>query len=63
MQLDPQHSLFLGAVPIGFTTIINMFVYVYVPAWGDWAPIFAWVLWMVVSIVALTTTFLVRYTM
>jgi tellurite resistance protein TehA-like permease len=61
MIRDPHHSLFLGALPIGFTTVINMVVFVCVPAWGQWAVTMAWVLWIIDSIVAIIITFLVPY--
>lgn len=34
MIRHPAQSLFLGAFPMGFATIINMVVFVCVPAWG-----------------------------
>ncbi|KAF2017573.1 C4-dicarboxylate transporter/malic acid transport protein [Aaosphaeria arxii CBS 175.79] len=61
MSRDRHHSLFLGALPIGFTTLINMLLYVCVPAWGTWVATLAWVLWIIDSIVALFVTFLVPY--
>lgn len=33
----PAQSLFLGTFPMGLATIINMIVFVCVPAWGAWA--------------------------
>lgn len=32
----PAQSLFLGTFPMGLATIINMIVYVCIPAWGAW---------------------------
>jgi hypothetical protein len=32
---DPNNSLFLGTVPMGFATLIEMWVHVCVPAWGQ----------------------------
>ena len=32
---------------MGLGTIVNMIVYVCVPAWGDWAALFAFALWIV----------------
>jgi len=52
MVRDPVNSLFLGCVPMGFATLINMWVSVCVPAWGPWAVTFGWVLWMIDSVVA-----------
>ncbi|KAJ3578073.1 hypothetical protein NPX13_g2493 [Xylaria arbuscula] len=39
---NPVQSLFLGTFPIGLATIINMVIFVCVPAWGDWATALAW---------------------
>ena len=49
---DPTNSLFLGTMPMGFATLVNMWVFVCVPAWGEWATTVAWVLWMVDAIVS-----------
>ncbi|KAH3913217.1 hypothetical protein HBI56_086310 [Parastagonospora nodorum] len=45
MLQHPVQSLFLGTLPMGFATIINMFVAVCVPAWGGKAPYYAWAMW------------------
>lgn len=37
MIRHPTQSLFLGTFPMGLATIINMIVFVCVPAWGSWA--------------------------
>lgn len=37
MIRHPAQSLFLGTFPMGLATIINMVVFVCVPAWGTWA--------------------------
>ncbi|CAO2655282.1 Nn.00g103460.m01.CDS01 [Neocucurbitaria sp. VM-36] len=47
MLRHPVQSLFLGTLPMGFATIINMFVAVCVPAWGGSTPSVAWVMWWV----------------
>jgi tellurite resistance protein TehA-like permease len=39
MIQHPVMPLFLGAIPIGFSTVITMIVLVCVPAWGYWALI------------------------
>ncbi|KAE8367478.1 voltage-dependent anion channel [Aspergillus caelatus] len=62
MLCDPQHSLFLAAIPISFATVIDMFIYVCIPYWGTWAPIFAWACWILDSILALVVTVLVPHT-
>ena len=36
MVKHPAQSLFLGTFPMGLATIINMIVFVCVPAWGPW---------------------------
>ena len=37
MIRHPAQSLFLGTFPMGLATIINMIVFVCVPAWNTWA--------------------------
>lgn len=37
MIRHPAQSLFIGTFPMGLATIINMVVFVSVPAWGPWA--------------------------
>lgn len=52
MLLHPMESPFLGAIPMGFATIVNMIVYVCVPAWGDrWVQI-AWAFWWIDAVLA-----------
>ncbi|EYE92356.1 TDT family transporter [Aspergillus ruber CBS 135680] len=41
----PVQAMFLGAFPMGLSTIVNMFCLVCVPAWGTWAAEFALALW------------------
>lgn len=55
MIKHPVQSLFLGTFPMGLATIINMIVFVCVPAWGDWAATLAWALWWVDVACALAT--------
>ena len=57
MIRDPNNSLFLGTIPMGFATLIEMWVFVCVPLWGDWAKQFAWALWIVDAAVAVAVTF------
>lgn len=47
MIRHPTQSLFLGTLPMGFATLINMLVLACVPAWGDWAITLAWTLWWI----------------
>ncbi|KAF2091481.1 hypothetical protein K490DRAFT_52688 [Saccharata proteae CBS 121410] len=56
MIRDPNNSLFLGTIPMGFATLIEMWVFVCVPVWGPWATTFAWVLWMIDTVVAAAVT-------
>ena len=56
MIQDPNSSLFLGTIPMGFATIVEMWIFVCVPAWGDWAISFGWALWMIDSVVAVCVT-------
>lgn len=53
---DPNNSLFLGTVPMGFATLINMWVQVCVSAWGVWAAYFAFAIWVLDCIVAVVVT-------
>lgn len=55
MILHPVQSMFLGTFPMGFATIINMFCFVCVPIWGDWARQFAWGMWIIDAIVSVVT--------
>ncbi|OAL05427.1 C4-dicarboxylate transporter/malic acid transport protein [Phaeosphaeriaceae sp. SRC1lsM3a] len=45
MLQHPVQSLFLGTLPMGFATIVNMFVAVCVPAWAGRTPYVAWGMW------------------
>ncbi|KAF2279962.1 C4-dicarboxylate transporter/malic acid transport protein [Westerdykella ornata] len=53
MVRHPVQSLFLGAIPMGFATIINMFVNVCVPAWGGRTIQVAWALWWIDAAVSI----------
>lgn len=52
MLTHPVQSMFLGTFPMGFATIINMFCFVCVPAWGEWTRNFAWGMWIFDAIVS-----------
>jgi tellurite resistance protein TehA-like permease len=54
---NPTQRLFLGAIPTGLGTIINMIVPLCVPAWGQGMAILAWVLWWINSVVAVSLCF------
>ncbi|KAE8453613.1 hypothetical protein EG329_009124 [Mollisiaceae sp. DMI_Dod_QoI] len=45
MLRHPGQSVFVGTFPMGLATIINMIVFVCVPAWGGPWPNIAWGLW------------------
>ncbi|KAI4960603.1 hypothetical protein J4E86_002227 [Alternaria arbusti] len=47
MLRHPVQSLFLGTIPMGFATIVNMFATVCVPAWGGSTPYIVWGMWWV----------------
>ncbi|KAF1357425.1 C4-dicarboxylate transporter/malic acid transport protein [Lizonia empirigonia] len=47
MLQHPVQSLFLGTLPMGFATLINLFIALCVPAWGGRTPYIAWGLWWV----------------
>lgn len=59
----PHQSLFLGTFPVGLATLINMTILVCAPAWGHGMAIFAWVLWWIDSVLALTTCCQLTYVM
>lgn len=59
----PHQSLFLATFPIGLATLINMTVLVCVPAWGEGLAIFAWVLWWIDSLMAITACFHLTWVM
>lgn len=56
MIQDPVNSLFLATCPMGFATLIEMWVFICVPIWGDWAATLAWALWIVDAIAAASVT-------
>jgi tellurite resistance protein TehA-like permease len=56
MIQDPTNSLFLGTIPMGFATLIEQFVFICVPLWGEWAKTAAWVAWMIDTVVAVGVT-------
>ncbi|KAF2764366.1 hypothetical protein EJ03DRAFT_282180 [Teratosphaeria nubilosa] len=56
MMQDTTNCLFLATVPVGFSTIVDMWIFACVPAWGTWAAYFGWALWMIDSVVAVAIT-------
>ena len=63
MIRHPTQSLFLGTIPMGFATIVNMFVAVCVPAWGSWAVTMAWTMWWIDVVLSITTCFYLPFLM
>jgi tellurite resistance protein TehA-like permease len=59
----PHQSLFLATFPVGLATLINMTVLVCAPVWGDGMATAAWVLWWIVSVMAVTTCFHLTFVM
>lgn len=56
MIRDPTNSLFLATCPMGFATLIEMWVLICVPTWGGWARTLAWALWIVDAVAAALAT-------
>ena len=56
MIRDPTNSLFLATCPMGFATLIEMWVFICVPIWGDWAKTFVWAMWIVDVVAAALAT-------
>jgi C4-dicarboxylate transporter/malic acid transport protein len=57
MISNPVQSLFTGTFPMGLATIVNMVVFVCVPASGHWATVLAWALWWIDAVIAVMTCF------
>ncbi|UPK90739.1 hypothetical protein LCI18_001674 [Fusarium solani-melongenae] len=53
MLRHPAQSMFLGTLPMGMATLVNMFCFVCVPAWGDAAAYFAFAIWVVDAILSI----------
>lgn len=66
MMRHPVQSLFVGTMPMGLSTIINMIVFVCVPAFGQWAVTLAWALWWIDVVISVSSCvwlpFLIMYT-
>ena len=56
MLSDPVNSLFLGTVPMGFATLLNVFMTVCVPLWGQGAITAVTVGWVIVVVVSVAVT-------
>ena len=59
----PHQSLFLATFPVGHATLINMTVLMCVPSWDHGTAVFAWTLWWIDSVLALTTCFHLTFVM
>lgn len=57
MIRHPTQSLFLGTFPMGLATIINMVVFVCVPAWGPGTVTLAWALWWIDAAISVAMCF------
>uniref|UniRef100_A0A093V422 Sulfite efflux pump SSU1 n=1 Tax=Talaromyces marneffei PM1 TaxID=1077442 RepID=A0A093V422_TALMA len=57
MITHPTQSLFLGTLPMGFATLINMLCLVCVPAWGQQAGYVALAMWIVDAVLSVFTCF------
>lgn len=56
MIQDPTNSLFLGTIPMGFATLVNLWAAHCVSRWGEWAVWVGWGFWVLDSIVAVGVT-------
>lgn len=56
MIQDPNNSLFLGTIPMGFATLVESWIFLCCPYWGPWSVTFAWVCWMIDSVVSVLVT-------
>ncbi|KAI9687126.1 MAG: hypothetical protein M1822_002537 [Bathelium mastoideum] len=56
MITDGVNSLFLATIPIGFSTLIESWMFLCCPYWGPWSVTFAWICWMINAIAAATVT-------
>jgi tellurite resistance protein TehA-like permease len=52
MLRHPVQSLFLGTIPMGFATIVNMFTVHCAAEWGGASTKIAWAMWWVDAIVS-----------
>ena len=57
----PFQSMYIGTFPMGITTMINMFCFVCVPAWGHWSQGFIWGIWIFVAVFSVLTALLLPF--
>lgn len=53
---DSVNSLFLSTIPMSFCMLVSAWCSLCIPYWGPWAVTFAWVCWIIGSIVAVAVT-------
>src|SRR5271154_4471127 len=56
MTADATNPPFLGTIPMGFATLVEMWIFVCIPAWGSWSITFGWVAWMIDCVAAAAVT-------
>ncbi|KAL4930493.1 TDT family transporter [Aspergillus undulatus] len=61
MISHPVQSMFIGTLPMGLATIVNMFCLVCVPTWGEWARSFAWAIWIIDAVISVSTALLLPF--
>lgn len=61
MLRDPVDPLFLATCLIGFATLIEMWIFICVPIWGQWATTLAWVAWMIDTAFSVVTTVAIAF--
>ncbi|KAK5022790.1 Plasma membrane sulfite pump involved in sulfite metabolism [Exophiala sideris] len=49
----PTQALYLSTIPTTMSVLVNMMVFVCVPAWGEWVVYTAWGLWMADAVMSL----------
>lgn len=59
--LHPVQSMYIGTFPMGLTTMINMFCFVCVPAWGEWSRGFIWGIWIFVAAFSVMTALMLPF--
>lgn len=63
MVQDPVNSLFLATIPMGFATLIEGWIFLLCPYWGEWAKYVAWSAWMLDAVVAFSITAFLSFTL
>jgi tellurite resistance protein TehA-like permease len=62
MLRHPVQSLFVGAFPMGLSTLINMAVYVCAP-WGNGAINFIWAVWWIDAVLSMASCLVLPFLM